>query len=148
MVHPIKKIMNHLFVKNICLQEPSPNFVAIASYTIDIFYSRVINQPTTRTTTVKHQIKRSSLPQFGTSIKHHEQPKLQYFLDTVKVLKFETPLIFNENIKPILMPEARGDEWMTPGSKVRVCGWGNTSPIGSLYPSKLHCVDTFVSMNP
>ena len=65
----------------------------------------------------------------------------------VKVLKFETPLIFNENIKPIPMPEARGDEWMTPGSKVRVCGWGNTSPIGSLYPSKLHCVDTFVSIN-
>ena len=45
------------------------------------------------------------------------------------------------------MPEARGDEWMTPGSKVRVCGWGNTSSIGTLYPSKLHCVDTFVSFS-
>ena len=63
----------------------------------------------------------------------------------ISVLKFEKPLIFNENVKPIPMPEARGDEWMTPGSKVRVCGWGNTSSIGSLYPSKLHCVDTFVS---
>ena len=61
------------------------------------------------------------------------------------MLKFETPLIFNENVKPIPMPAARGDEWMSPGSKVRVCGWGNTSSIGSLYPSKLHCVDTFVS---
>ena len=64
---------------------------------------------------------------------------------SIKVLKFEKPLIFNENVKPIPMPEARGDEWMTPGSKVRVCGWGNTSSIGTLYPSKLHCVDTFVS---
>ena len=52
------------------------------------------------------------------------------------------PFILNDYVVPISLPTAQYGEWIEPDTIVRICGWGNTSVIGSSYPAELHCVDT------
>lgn len=45
------------------------------------------------------------------------------------------------------MAPAQTGEWMSSGTPLKICGWGNTQVVGSNMPAELHCVTTQIVAN-
>jgi trypsin len=91
-----------------------------------------------------HNIKQSESSQqkIGATFKKHPRYNSKNFQNDISVLAFSIQFEINEYVTPLKVPDFQADEWLPMGATVRVCGWGNTSVIGTNMPSKLMCVNT------
>jgi len=96
-----------------------------------------------------HNIRQNEASQqkVGATFRNHPQYNSNTIANDIAVLTFASSLNFNEYVQPISLPTAQSDEWMTPDTPARVCGWGNTSMVGTSMPSELHCVNTKIVSN-
>ncbi|CAG5105850.1 Oidioi.mRNA.OKI2018_I69.chr1.g2510.t1.cds [Oikopleura dioica] len=73
--------------------------------------------------------------------KSHPQYNSSTFANDISVLTMLNSFTLNDYVRPIALPAARSSEWMTSGTSLRVCGWGNTSTTENVYPATLKCVE-------
>ena len=78
------------------------------------------------------------------TFQRHQLYNPNTLINDIAILTFENAFTINEYVVPIQTPEPQTGEWMTNGTPARVCGWGNTEPIGQSMPALLHCVNTHI----
>ena len=66
---------------------------------------------------------------------------LQY---DIALLRFQNPFNFNQYVAAIATPEPQEGEWLEHDTPIRICGWGNTQMVGTVYPGPLNCANTHV----
>merc|ERR1719223_1092958 len=82
----------------------------------------------------------SQQKQAGTWVRHPAYDSNTRVND-VAVITFVSSFSVNDYVVPYALPEFQASEWMASGTEVRVCGWGNTSMIGTNMPDTLKCVE-------
>ena len=50
------------------------------------------------------------------------------------------PFEINDFVKPLSLPARRDREWIKEGTKLKICGWGETKFPGDGMAEALHCV--------
>merc|ERR1712176_575444 len=98
-----------------------------------------------------HNIKRSESSQQKivlSKFTKHPSYNSKTMANDIAVLKFSKSFNLNSYVKAINMPRSHSSGWLNAGSRVRVCGWGNTSTgIIANYPSELNCVNVNIISN-
>merc|ERR1719354_11896 len=82
----------------------------------------------------------SQQKQAGTWVRHPAYDS-NTLVNDVAVITFASSFSVNDYVVPYALPEFKASEWMASGTEVRVCGWGNTSMIGTNMPDTLKCVE-------
>ena len=75
----------------------------------------------------------------ATAFRIHEQYSKDTMINDVGLIT-HAPFEINDYVKPLPLPARRDREWIKEGTKLKICGWGETKFPGDGMAETLHCV--------